>query len=661
MPLQIGQTIHHDRYRIDKLLGQGGMGAVYLAWDTNLEIPVAIKENLDSSPEAQKQFTREAQILARLAHPNLPRVIDNFIIPDMGQYLVMDYVEGEDLQSMLGRLGRLPEPQVLNWISQICDALAYLHNQPSPIIHRDIKPGNIKIRADGRALLVDFGIAKVYDPQMATTLGARAFTPGYSPPEQYGTGSTDRRSDIYALGATIYTLLTGRTPPDSIKRMLNRVNMSPPRQLNDEISPTVEQIILRSTDLDTDRRYQSVEELLAVLRHIEEQPDSLAKTEALPPSSAAPLKVNQPEPTPSAGKPPAPPAGLKKTSPQAAVPIAPQIIALPKRRSPTWLYILLGIVVLSIFSICGIFVASKLLAPVATSVSAPIRTTLAAMPVVSTTQVEKAEVTFTVAPASRTPVIPDATRTPINTPTLSATPFQSPPSGYLPVAQVLPLEAGQGVRGVAVYDNFLYLLTPGGILDVYDLSGLAATAELQTFQKPISSLQLQNGNGLLLFDSFLYVYGYAGLDVVDVSDPAIPGYIKSLTDQSIFNLAIFEDYLLAPGQRYLGVYSLSRPEFPRLVSQFDAGQDFALYSAIGYEKFIYTAGYSTKGSHTPRNFILDFSDPTSLRELGAYDHSRTAYHYYIFEDQLVACADSMLEIWELGAPEKPGLLYTEPA
>ncbi len=95
-------------------------------------------------PEAQKQFTREAQILARLAHPNLPRVIDSFIIPEVGQYLVMDYVEGEDLQSMLERLGRLPEPQVLIWISQICDALAYLHNQSSPIIHRDIKPGNIK-------------------------------------------------------------------------------------------------------------------------------------------------------------------------------------------------------------------------------------------------------------------------------------------------------------------------------------------------------------------------------------------------------------------------------------------------------------------------------------------------------------------------------------
>ena len=335
MPLQIGQTIHHDRYRIDSLLGQGGMGAVYLAWDTNLEIPVAIKENLDASPEAQKQFTREAQILARLAHPNLPRVIDSFILPEVGQYLVMDYVEGEDLHSMLERLGRLPEPQVLIWISQICDALAYLHNQSSPIIHRDIKPGNIKIRPDGRAMLVDFGIAKVYSPSLATTMGARAFTPGYSPPEQYGTGSTDRRSDIYALGATVYHLLTGKTPPDSIKRMLNRVELSPPRQLNDEISPNLEKIILRSTELDTDRRYQSVEELLAELRRPESEIDSSTKTEAVPHSSVVTRPVDKPMPGLQSGKTPLSPKATNAFLDEAIG--SAQVIPVQRRRSPVWI------------------------------------------------------------------------------------------------------------------------------------------------------------------------------------------------------------------------------------------------------------------------------------------------------------------------------------
>jgi eukaryotic-like serine/threonine-protein kinase len=662
MPLQIGQTIHHDRYRIDSLLGQGGMGAVYLAWDTNLEIPVAIKENLDASPEAQKQFTREAQILARLAHPNLPRVIDSFILPEVGQYLVMDYVEGEDLQSMLERLGRLPEPQVLIWISQICDALAYLHNQSSPIIHRDIKPGNIKIRPDGRAMLVDFGIAKVYDQSLATTLGARAFTPGYSPPEQYGTGGTDRRSDIYALGATIYHLLTGKTPPDSIKRMTNRADMSPPRQLNNEISPNLERIILRSTELDTDRRYQSVEELLAELRRPEAEIGSSTKTEAVPHSSVATRPVEKPEPALGFGKTPLQPKETNAAQEDLSSPA--QDIVLPRRRTPVWPFVVGGITLLILTGLCVTIVFSKLLGSIfPAQIGAPIRTTLAALPSTPGTPEGIEPLTSSVTPGNQTLITPSVTHTQAisPTPTETPTPFEIPPAGYLPVAQVLPVEAAQKVRGVAVKDNFVYLLTTGGTLDVFDLTGLSVTTDLQTYQKPISSLQLQNGNGLLLNDPYLYVYGSAGLDVVDVSDPSIPGYVKSLTDQSIFNLALFEGFLLAPGQRYLAVYSLSQPEFPRLVSQYDAGQDYMLFAAIGYQKYLYASEFSNAGAGSLRYLVLDFSDPTSLQELGAYDHRYTAYHYYLFEDELVACADSMLETWELRNPEQPSMLYSEPA
>ena len=211
MPLLPNQILN-NRYRIVKLLGQGGFGAVYRAWDLNLDHQRAIKENLDTSPQAQRQFKREAQILDVLVHPNLPRVIDHFIVPNQGQYLVMDFVEWQDLGEMLMN-GPLPEARVLPWIIQVCDALIYLHSQNPPVIHRDIKPGNIKITPDGRAILVDFGISKVYDPTLSTTVGARAVTPGYSPPEQYGKGATDARSDMYALGATLYHLLTGQAPP----------------------------------------------------------------------------------------------------------------------------------------------------------------------------------------------------------------------------------------------------------------------------------------------------------------------------------------------------------------------------------------------------------------------------------------------------------------
>lgn len=216
MALNTGQILH-SRYRIVKRLGEGGFGAVYRAWDINLNGPCAIKENFDASPAAYSQFAREASLLYNLRHPNLPRVIDHFSVPGQGQYLVMDYIDGEDLQHKIDQAaGPLPEAQAIKWILQVCEALIYLHSRTPPIIHRDIKPANVRITPDGTAMLVDFGIAKVYDPERRTTLGAQAVTPGYSPFEQYGQKSTDVRTDVYALGATLYAALTGQEPPESI-------------------------------------------------------------------------------------------------------------------------------------------------------------------------------------------------------------------------------------------------------------------------------------------------------------------------------------------------------------------------------------------------------------------------------------------------------------
>jgi formylglycine-generating enzyme required for sulfatase activity len=259
MPLNTGEVLQ-NRYRIVKKLGEGGFGAVYRAWDVNLERPRAIKENLDTSNKAQRQFKREAQILDKLVHPNLPRVIDHFIIPGQGQYLVMDFVEGQDLAEMMQN-GPLPESRVLPWVIQVCDALSYLHAQNPPVIHRDIKPANIKITPEGKAMLVDFGISKVYDPQLSTTMGARAVTPGYSPPEQYGQGSTDARSDLYALGATLYHLLTGQQPPDSVDIMTHSSPPPPPpMDLNPSLSAGTGQAVTKAMALERKDRWQSAEE-----------------------------------------------------------------------------------------------------------------------------------------------------------------------------------------------------------------------------------------------------------------------------------------------------------------------------------------------------------------------------------------------------------------
>jgi len=259
MTLSTGQVLD-NRYRIVSLLGQGGMGAVYRAWDLNLRVPVALKENLDLSLISQQQFEREALLLAQLNHPNLPRVTNHFTVPGQGQYLVMEFIDGQDLQQWLDQRGRLTEAEAVPIIGQIASALHYLHSRPEPVIHRDIKPANIKITSDNRAVLVDFGIAKQFVAEGKTTRGAQAITPGFSPPEQYGLGTTDARSDIYATGATLYALLTGRTPVESVSRLAG-ATLPPPTQL----SPPVAHAILRAMEMEPRNRFQAAQEFATAL------------------------------------------------------------------------------------------------------------------------------------------------------------------------------------------------------------------------------------------------------------------------------------------------------------------------------------------------------------------------------------------------------------
>jgi serine/threonine protein kinase len=254
MVLSVG-SILHDRYRIDGQLGKGGMGAVYLAFDQTLQIRVALKENLNPNPESGRQFQREATLLASLRHPNLPRVTDHFVL-EQRQYLVMDYIEGVDLHTRIANQAASVS-EVLGWADSLCDALTYLHTRQPPVIHRDIKPANIKLQPDGNVVLVDFGIAKVFDHAQTST-GARGLTPGFSPPEQYGGQRTDARSDQYALAATIYTLLTRRPPVDSIERMLNNAPLEPVRSLNPSVPEEVDTAITRALSLQQSGRFADI-------------------------------------------------------------------------------------------------------------------------------------------------------------------------------------------------------------------------------------------------------------------------------------------------------------------------------------------------------------------------------------------------------------------
>lgn len=267
MTLEIGHTLQQGRYQIQDLLSRGGMGTVYLAADKNLPGRfVAIKENNIVSPDAQQQFLREALLLAHLSHPNLPRVTDHFIEPSGLQYLVMDYVAGDALSTLLrAQGGPLPEKVVIEWTLQVMNALEYMHTwvDPAsrnlrPIIHRDIKPANIKQTPSGRIVLVDFGLAKFEDNER-TLVGGRGVTSGYSPPEQYMSTGTDMRADVYALGATLYALLTGQRPPEPSSLL------RPPRQINPQISRNTEKVILRAMQIDASDRFNSIAEMRAAL------------------------------------------------------------------------------------------------------------------------------------------------------------------------------------------------------------------------------------------------------------------------------------------------------------------------------------------------------------------------------------------------------------
>jgi formylglycine-generating enzyme required for sulfatase activity/serine/threonine protein kinase len=256
-------TILQDRYRIVSLLGKGGMGAVYQAVDQKFGSTVAIKETLVSGDELARAFEREARLLNKLRHGALPMVMDYFA-EDQGQFLVMQYIPGDDLATLGARNdGPFPQQTVLRWAEQLLDALSYLHEHEPPIIHRDIKPQNLKLTPRGEVILLDFGLSKSAASAGAslapTSVSVLGYTPHYAPFEQINSVGTDPRSDLFSLAATLYHLLTGDLPPDAMTRAQRVMNgqpdpLRPAHVVNDAVAPAVAAVLHSAMAINREHR-----------------------------------------------------------------------------------------------------------------------------------------------------------------------------------------------------------------------------------------------------------------------------------------------------------------------------------------------------------------------------------------------------------------------
>lgn len=382
-----------SRYKVVEQLGKGGMGEVYLAIDESLDTKVAVKANHNLSQHTSAQFIREARLLASLKHANLPRVIDYFTEND-SQYLVMDFIPGENLKELVESKKHFTFEQINKWAIQLGNALTYLHTQEIPIYHRDIKPANIKVTPSGDVVLVDFGIAKTGDASMETQTGAWAFSPGFAPPEQVSGMRTGPYSDQFSLASTIYFLFAGKPPADSARRLMGEEEYIPLTQINASIPAHFSAAIDKALSIKPEARFSNVASFVEALTN----PNALPETEAAQKTvminrTPVPPPVQTPFNQPGAG-----------TSAQVR-----------KKTSPVWLILgllaFLGVVI-------GGFFALKAVGIIGKPVASPLPTeTLEVEQVIVPTNTATVEVT----PTSTVEVIPP---TATIEPTLDAVAFE---------------------------------------------------------------------------------------------------------------------------------------------------------------------------------------------------------------------------------------------
>ncbi len=643
MPLSTGVVIQ-DRYRIDEVLGKGGFGTVYRVHDVKLDCDWAMKENLDISEDAQRQFMREARMLAALRHPNLARVTDYFILPERGQYLVMDFIEGEDLAHRLISEGPLPVNSVMDALLQIGSALIYLHRQDPPIIHRDIKPANIKITPQGQAVLVDFGIAKHYDPARRTTAAAQAVTPGFSPLEQYGMSPTDARSDIYALAATAYCLMAGHPPPDAIARatgapILDLCEIIP------ALPPQAGEAIMSALSMEPYMRPLTVEQFLTELSPsrplaLEAYASALSSDPRLPLAGGLVADAARPVSSINSKTPPQMPGvgRLSSTPPALAATLPPSGTMPPSGQTPAqpmpaprqggngqgWVLAGLGVAgLLGILAFFGVMAVLFIiwLGSQETPTPGP------------------------AAKASSTPrVVASAPTLKANaTPEPGAVEASTPMAAVSGPAALFPLTGS--AQNAVVAGSLAYIADGSEGVGVVDISDPANP-------RLISQMDLTGWafDAALKENILLVAAGSGGLKLLDVADPANPRLVGELDNGDVHHVALVDNLAyLASTENGLVIADISDPANPREVSRLpldNQPQSIAVANNVAF------LAAQNAGLH-----VVDVSDPAKPKQLVTYVSASWAYDVVVARGAaFVTLGDEGLVILDISNPADPAQL-----
>lgn len=282
MPLLPGERLA-KRYRIASLLSEGPYGALYRAWDAEVQRDVAIREILDTSPQMRKRFRQEAQRLARFSHSRLPAVLDHFALDDVGQYLVSAYVDGVDLRALQMQYGRLPPDLIIDWLQSACAPLQYLHQKGA--VHLNLTPANVRLAPDGTIFVVNMALPGLELPPRAG---------GYDAPEYQAQDAVGPAADIYSLGATLYALLTGDAPPPALKIASGLADLRPAREVNPDAPPYLSLVAGRALSQRPDARYETVADFAQALERPYGRPTPTNELRRTPAAHFAP--VNAPPP-----------------------------------------------------------------------------------------------------------------------------------------------------------------------------------------------------------------------------------------------------------------------------------------------------------------------------------------------------------------------------